>query len=119
MQGTRWTFETTIDLGELGIRNAIIRGDVKVEWGSRDQFSSDDEIRVKIVSLEVFFPGKYAESEQWDNDHRLVDFTDFLRTPNGLLIKQRLETHLEDDHYQEVLDHFRMRHIPDRHEDAI
>ena len=115
----RWTFDMQIDLGELGTRNAIVLGDVKVDWASRDHYSTGDEVHVNIVCLEVYFPGQYKESDQWENDHRLVDFTDFLRTPKGLLIKQRLETALEEDNYHEILDHFRMRHIPDRQEDAI
>lgn len=115
----RWAFESTVDLGDFGIREAIICADVKVDRYDRNEYPGEDEVEVRIVSLEVFFPGKLSESDKWEEAHRLVDFTDFLRSPKGQMIKQRLETWLEENHYSEIMDHFRDYGRPDRHEDAI
>lgn len=115
----RWVFETDVDLGDFGTRAAIICADVKVDRYERTEYPGQDEVEVRIVSLEVYFPGKLGEADKWDEEHRLVDFTDFLRSPKGLMIKQRIETWLEDNHYQEILDHFKDMHLPDRHEDAV
>ncbi len=99
----RWTFEHDVDLGELGIRPAIILADVRVSW-AREPEDGFDDVRVDIRSLEIYVPDYNKVKNEWDT--RLVDFSSFLFGPGGDVIRQRIETQLEESHEQEILDAF-------------
>ncbi len=114
----RWTFESYLDLGDLGFRNAIIRGDVKVTW-AREPEDGGDEISINIVSVEIFVPGFDKALNRWNEESALVDVSTIFLSPKGRVLKQRMETALEDEQYREIMDAFSTRHIPDRNEDAI
>jgi len=81
------TFETCLDLGDLGERDCIIEANTFVE----KSLCGFDRITVTIVSLEIW------------NDRlgRVVDMTEWIDSPR---IRQRIETYLENEYEQDILE---------------
>jgi hypothetical protein len=117
MPGVRWIFETMLDLGDAGNHAAVVTADVTVSW-ARSPEDGYNDVSVRLIKVEVYTPVYDHESKTWGE--KLSDKLDgFFMSPKSVMRRQSLETHLEDEHEAEILEHLENRHVADRHEDAI
>lgn len=107
----RWTFDDKADLGDLGNLSALVTAECTVER-ARSPEEGFDSVNVRLSRFEVYIPTYDGHSNTWGT--KLVDLTGVLLGPGGLMLRQRIETRIEEKHEREIMDHLNTWPTPDR-----